>query len=121
MAIKFSADNYNPTELRRLARVFRDQHPEIFVDIRPSTAYTEPLVLKQVAGANDCFTWYAPPQTDADFKALLDIQPLFDADASFPQADYAPALLAPYQHAAALFGLPYAATLRTLNYNKSTF
>jgi ABC-type glycerol-3-phosphate transport system substrate-binding protein len=119
--IAFSADMYNPTELRKLARVFREGHPEIFVDIRPTTIYTEPPSLQQVARANDCFTWYAPPQTNADLKALLDIQPLFDADASFPQADYAPGLLAPYQHGAGLFGLPYAATFRTLNYNKTAF
>lgn len=119
--IQFSAFAYNPTDLRRLARTFRDQRPDIFVNIRSTDVYTEGPTIAQLAKTSDCFAWYAPPQTDDDFKALLDLQPLFDADASFPQSDYAGALLAPYQRNGGLFGLPYAATLRTLNYNKTAF
>lgn len=119
--IKFSANAYNPPDLRKLARAFRDQHPEIYVDIKATDVYTEAPTFKQIANTYDCFVWWNPPQTDDDFSALLDLQPLFDADASFPQSDYAPALLATYQRDGGLYGLPYAATLRTLNYNKTAF
>ncbi len=120
-AIKFSVDGYNPSDIRRIARAFRDQHPEIFVQVTSTNTYTEPPSLAKVATTNDCFSWYAPPQNDDDFKALLDLQPLFDADASFPQSDFAPVLLTPYQRNGGLFGLPYAVTLRTLNFNRTVF
>src|SRR5262249_38685163 len=95
--INFSVDGYNPSDIRRVALSFRAQRPEIFVQIKATNAYTEPPSLAKVVQTNDCFTWYAPPQNDDDFKALLDLQPLFDADATFPVADFAPALLTPYQ------------------------
>jgi multiple sugar transport system substrate-binding protein len=120
-AITFSVDGYNPSDIRRLARSFRDQHPEIFVQIKATEAYTAPPSLARVAATSDCFSWYAPPQNEDDFKALLDLQPLFDADASFPQSDFAPVLLTAYQRNGGLFGLPYAVTLRTLNYNRNAF
>ena len=119
--VKFAAYGYSPSDLRRLARSFRDQYPEIFVTIQSTDTFTETPTFAQLAKTSDCFSWWSPPQTDDDFKALLDLQPLFDADASFPQSDYAPALLAPYQRSGGLFGLPYAATLRTLTYNKTAF
>jgi ABC-type glycerol-3-phosphate transport system substrate-binding protein len=119
-AINFSVDGYNPSDIRRIARAFRDQHPEIFVQIKATNTYTEPPSLAKVADTSDCFSWYAPPQND-DFKALLDLQPLFDADASFPQSDFALLLLGPYQRNGGLFGLPYAVTLRTLNFNRTAF
>jgi ABC-type glycerol-3-phosphate transport system substrate-binding protein len=120
-AINFSVDGYNPSDIRRIARTFRDQHPEIFVQIKTTNVYTEPPSLARITETNDCFSWYAPPQTDDDFKGLLDLQPLFDADAGFPQSDFAPLLLAPYQRNGGLFGLPYAVTLRTLNFNRTAF
>jgi ABC-type glycerol-3-phosphate transport system substrate-binding protein len=120
-AISFSVDGYNPSDIRRLARAFRDQHPEIFVQIKATTVYTEPPTLAKVAETSDCFSWYAPPQTDEDIKGMLDLQPLFDADASFPINDFAPVLLAPYQRGGGLYGLPYAVTLRTLNFNRTAF
>jgi ABC-type glycerol-3-phosphate transport system substrate-binding protein len=119
--INFSVDGYNPSDIRRIARAFRDQHPEIFVQIKATNVYTEPPSLARVAETNDCFSWYAPPQNDDDFKGLLDLQPLFDADAGFPQSDFAPLLLGPYQRNGGLFGLPYAVTLRTLNFNRTAF
>jgi multiple sugar transport system substrate-binding protein len=120
-AINFSVDGYNPSDIRRIARAFRDLHPEIFVQIKATNTFTEPPSLARVAETNDCFSWYAPPQSDDEFKGLLDLQPLFDADASFPQNDFASVLLAPYQHNGGLFGLPYAVTLRTLNFNRTVF
>lgn len=119
--IKFSAAGYNPADVRRLARSFRDQRPDIFIDVRSTDVFTEGPTIAQLAKTSDCFAWYSPPQSDEDFAAALDLQPLFDADASFPQSDYAPLLLTPYQRNGGLFGLPYAATLRTLNYNKTAF
>jgi multiple sugar transport system substrate-binding protein len=119
--VTFAANSFNPPELRRLARAFRDIRPDLFVQIKSTDVFTEAPTFKQLASTNDCFMWWNAPQTDEDFNALLDLQPLFDSDASFPIDDYARLLLAPYQHNGGLFGLPYAANLRTLNYNRTAF
>ncbi|KPV52172.1 hypothetical protein SE17_17050, partial [Kouleothrix aurantiaca] len=95
--------------------------PDIFVNVTSTDVYTQGPTIAQIASTNDCFAWFSAPQSDEDFNALLDLQPLFDADASFPQSDYPAALLAPYQRDGKLYGLPYAATLRSLNYNKTAF
>jgi multiple sugar transport system substrate-binding protein len=120
-AVTFAVPGYGTSEMRRLARAFREQHPEFFVKITSTDIFTGPMELKDVARISDCFTWWAPPQSDADFAALLDLQPLFDADASFPQSEYSPALLAPYRRDGGLYGLPYAFNVRTLTYNRTAF
>jgi ABC-type glycerol-3-phosphate transport system substrate-binding protein len=119
--VNFSANAFNPPDVRRLARAFRDIRPDIFVQIKATDVFTEAPTFKQLASTSDCFVWWSTPQTDEDFNALLDLQPLFDADASFPQSDYANLLLAPYRRNGGLYGLPYAANLRTLNYNRTAF
>jgi len=119
--VKFAVPGYGASDMRRLARAFREQHPDIFIKIIATDTFTGPLELRDVARSNDCFTWFAPPQSEADFKALLDLRPLFDADPSFPQSDYPPALLTPYTNNGGIFGLPYAVNLRTLNYNRNLF
>jgi multiple sugar transport system substrate-binding protein len=119
--VTFDVNGYNPTDMRRVARAFRDQHPEIFVKIKATQVFTEAPKLENIAQNSDCFTWFSPPQSDAEFKAMLDLQPLLDADAAFPRNDFPAALLAPYKHNGGLVGLPYSVNLRTLNYNKTMF
>jgi ABC-type glycerol-3-phosphate transport system substrate-binding protein len=119
--INFEVNGYNPSDLRRIARSFRDDHPEIFVQIRATQVFTEAPSLERTARSADCFTWPQLPQTDAEYKALLDLQPLFDADAAMARDDFPTALLSAYQREGGLFGLPYAVNLRTLNYNKNAF
>jgi ABC-type glycerol-3-phosphate transport system substrate-binding protein len=119
--VKFAVPGYGSSDMRRLARAFREQHPDIFIKIIATDTFTGPLELRDIARSNDCFTWFTAPQSEADFKALLDLRPLFDADSSFPQSDYPPALLTPYTNNGGIFGLPYAVNLRTLNYNRNLF
>lgn len=119
--IVFNVPGYNPSELRRLARTFREQNPQYFVQIRSTQSFTEPLDIQKLANTSDCFTWYTLPQSEAEINPLLDLQPLFDADNAFPRDDYPPALLSAYQSNGKLFGLPIAFNLRTLNYNRTAF
>jgi ABC-type glycerol-3-phosphate transport system substrate-binding protein len=119
--IVFDVMGYNAPDMRRVARKFQLEHPEIFVDIRATQAFTEPPSLERTAQTADCFTWPGIPQSDAEFAALLDLQPLLDADAAFPRDDFPPALLGPFKRDGGLFGMPYAINLRTLNYNKTAF
>lgn len=121
VTVNFAVPGYSTSDVRRLLRAFREQHPDIFVKIMSSDVFTGPMELKDVARISDCFTWYATPQSDADFAALLDIQPLLEADANFPQNDYPAALMSPYRHNGGLYGLPYSFNVRTLNYNRGIF
>jgi multiple sugar transport system substrate-binding protein len=68
----------------------------------------------------DCFIWPQAP-TAEERELLLDLQPLLDADPSFPQGDYPAALLAPLRAGGGLYGLPRALNLRALNYNRDLF
>lgn len=120
-SITFAVPGYSATDMRRITRAFRELRPDIFIKITATDNFTGPLQLPDVARTSDCLTWFTPPQSDADFKALLDLRPLFDADATFARSDYALALMSPYQRNGGIFGLPYAANLRTLNYNRTRF
>jgi ABC-type glycerol-3-phosphate transport system substrate-binding protein len=119
--ITFSVPGYSPAEIRRIARAFREERPDIFVQIKSTDTYTGPLQLADVARSADCFTWGQPPQSEADLKALLDLAPLMDADASFARDDYPPAVLGAYERDGAVYGLPLAFSMRTLNYNRTLF
>jgi ABC-type glycerol-3-phosphate transport system substrate-binding protein len=119
--IVFDVAGYNAPDMRRVARKFQEEHPEIFVKIRSTQVFTEPPSLEKTAQTADCFTWPGTPQSDAEFAALLDLQPLLDADAAFPRDDFPPALLGPFKRDGGLFGMPYAINLRTLNYNQTAF
>jgi ABC-type glycerol-3-phosphate transport system substrate-binding protein len=119
--VTFSAYGANPSDLRRLARAFHVQHPELYIQINLPGTFTAVPSPAQIALTSDCFGWPTLPRSEDDFNALLDLRPLFDADASFPIADYWPTLLSLYEHKGRLAGVPYAATLCTLNYNKTAF
>jgi len=57
----------------------------------------------------------------SELTATLDLQPLIDADASFPRDDYPTALLTPYRRNGGLYGLPWGITSRAVVYNKDLF
>ncbi|HEY3228619.1 MAG TPA: extracellular solute-binding protein, partial [Roseiflexaceae bacterium] len=104
---------------RTIAKTFNQQHPEIFVDVRASDAQT----LDALAAQSDCFSWYAPVETQT-ITAVLDLQPLVDADLGTVREpplldDYPAVLLAPFRNAGGLYGLPSAVSVRMLAYNQA--
>jgi multiple sugar transport system substrate-binding protein len=119
--INFASWGFNTTDLRRLIRKFREQQPEIFVQIKNTDTITASIALPDLAQMSDCFAWPQLPQTDQEYAALLDLQPLIDADATFPRDDIPLALLGAYQRGGGLYGLPYAFNIRTLTYNRTLF
>ncbi|MCG8346312.1 MAG: extracellular solute-binding protein [Chloroflexales bacterium] len=69
----------------------------------------------------DCFAWFDPPKA-GEVSALLDLQPLLDADATARPSDYPGVFVQPFQHANHLAGLPYSVTFRwALVYNRQHF
>lgn len=120
--IAFMSMMGNPGEMRQRARTFREEHPDIFVDLKTTQTMTGPLEVGQLAQMYDCFLYHgAPPTEQADTSALLDLQPLFDADATFSQDDYPPALLEAIRRDGHLIGVPFGFMMRTLTYNKTAF
>jgi ABC-type glycerol-3-phosphate transport system substrate-binding protein len=119
--ITFAVPGYSPSEIRRIARAFREERPDIFVQVKNIDGSTGPITIPDVAGQADCFTWSQGGLTATDVAALLDLQPLIDADASFPLDDFPPAVLSAFQRDGGTFGLPYAFNLRTLTYNRTAF
>ncbi len=120
--ITFGLFGYNPTEVRRIARAFRAIRPDIFVELKnvepsPGTFMTSAAELAQ---QYDCFSWNGPLQ-ESDYAALLDLRPLFEADADFPRDDVLPAALAYYTREGRIYGMPYAVNMRNLVYNRSAF
>ncbi len=119
--VRFGVPTAQMGQMRRLVQTFQEQHPDIMVQIVPLDTHAGVLDLTTVAQATDCFSWDQPPQTEQELAALADLQPLIDADATFPHDDYMTALLSPYQHNGKLYGLPHAFFMRTLYYNRTAF
>jgi ABC-type glycerol-3-phosphate transport system substrate-binding protein len=106
--------------MRRVADVFNGRNLGVFVDVKNSDTSDGPLGLAELAAQTDCFAASRPP-SDLEREALLDLQPLIDADAGFALADYPSPLLAPFRQGSGLYGLPYAVEFRVLNYNPLLF
>ncbi|HEU4326106.1 MAG TPA: extracellular solute-binding protein [Roseiflexaceae bacterium] len=119
--IRFGAFGYNPSDLRRLARSFRDQNPEIYVEIKNTESFTGPVTLKDISRTNDCFAWWSMPQGSEDFDALLDLRPLMESDSSFQRDDIPTALYTAFESNNGTYGLPYAFNLRSLGFNRTAF
>lgn len=120
-AVTFDATGFQASVFRRLARQFNEQKNGFFVEIKSTQTMTQPLTLAQSAETSDCLASYSSPQSSEDFAALLDLRPLFEADATFKREDYPPAVLAQFSSNGGVYGLPYSFNVRNLTYNKTIF
>lgn len=120
--ITYFSTDATPTELRQVARSFREQHPDIFVEIKSTHMITAPLGPEQFVEISDCFATSGHQLLSEEHASkLLDLQPLLDADATFSAEEYPAALLDQYRYNGRLLGLPQAFMMRTLNYNRTAF
>jgi ABC-type glycerol-3-phosphate transport system substrate-binding protein len=119
--VRFGVPTAQMGQMRQLVQTFQQQHPDITVQIVPLDTHAGVLDLTTAAQATDCFSWDRPPETEQELAALADLQPLIDADATFPRDDYMAALLSPYQRDGKLYGLPHAFAMRVLYYNRTAF
>jgi ABC-type glycerol-3-phosphate transport system substrate-binding protein len=104
----------------RFVEQFNQANPAIFVQLKDTFTGNGLMSAAQAAAETDCFTAPLPPAPD-ELTATLDLQPLIDADATFPRDDYPAALLAPYQQNGHLYGLPWGMFVRMLVYNQDLF
>jgi ABC-type glycerol-3-phosphate transport system substrate-binding protein len=118
--IAFGSFQWQADQIRRIAREFNQNSPEVFVQIKNIDMDGGPPSLAGAAAASDCFMWWGPPGKE-EITATLDLQPLFDADPAFSIDDYPAPLLAPFRQESGLYGLPHDVTFRVLSYNKEAF
>ena len=116
--ITVAAYGYSTSNLRPIIRAFREQRPDIYINVINPEFVNYPTI-GELAATADCFFWGDPLQGSEDLSNLLDLQPLIDADPTFPIDDYPPALVSAFQREGRTIGLPIAYTLRTLNYNRT--
>ncbi|MCU0492103.1 MAG: extracellular solute-binding protein, partial [Chloroflexaceae bacterium] len=115
--IKFGVTRSLENQVRAVAERFNQEQQAIFLELRIDS---DSRSVSDMTSGNDCFAWPAPP-TAADTAAVLDLQPLLDADPNLPGSDFPAPLLAPFQHAGGTFGLPLRVTVPTLGYNQALF
>ena len=109
--IRFSASGLPADRVQALAQQFAAKHPDIAVQLQtPTSAGT----LAALARNNDCFVTFQTPQAG---DPLLDLQPLADADATFPRGDLPAAVLARFQQHGRVTGLPLQLGLPALHAN----
>lgn len=117
--ITFSSLGLGSDQTRRIVQDFNRTNSGVFVNLRTVDMSRQTPQLSDMTRSSDCFDWFGPPNATTD--GLLDLQPLADADASFPLSDYPDALLAPFKRSGALYGLPYKVDFRMLAYNQTAF
>jgi multiple sugar transport system substrate-binding protein len=118
--VTFGAMSFGGDQIRRVAREFNQNSPEVFVQIKNIEPSDGMFRLDNFAKQADCFQWFGPPD-QGEVTATLDLQPLIDADATFDIADYPATLLAPFRRGSGLYGLPHEVNFRVLTYNKQAF
>lgn len=120
--ITFVTTDWNTAALERLATRFNEQFPQYLVTVqRFDFPSGRSVTVDEPAATGDCGQIWAPPSTTNDSAVFLDLQPLVDADPSFPLADYPVALLAPFRHEGKLLGLPNGLVPPVLFFNRALF
>jgi ABC-type glycerol-3-phosphate transport system substrate-binding protein len=118
--IVFAAPGGGQDPIARVARAFNEQNNGVFVQLKHINLPGGGTHIAEIASQSDCFMGDGPPQPD-DRPAVLDLQPLLDADPTFARDDYPRVLVAPFQDAGKLYGLPHAVDFRVLHYNQTLF
>jgi len=106
---------------RGLARQFHETHPDIIVEVKATPFLTDPRDLQSLANTADCFLGYPSFQEPGNRAAILNLQPLLDADPSFTTNDFYPRVLESFTWQGQLWGLPAEVEPYVIEYNKDLF
>lgn len=119
--IRFSDENmFGNTWSDPIVSAFETEHPEIQVEMINNQLGVRQPTLSQAAAGADCFAYPSPP-TSSEITATRNLQPLIDADTTFPRDDYLAVALQPYERDGFFTGLPYTYKFPTLYFNKPLF
>lgn len=114
--IRFSVSELSPQSVQVAAHAFEAEHPDQRIQIITASSHDIATEAQRV----DCFSG-SGAITPINTRLLLDLQPLMDAYPSFNRADYPDVLLSSYRFDNQVIGLPNAAYLHILLYNKALF
>jgi ABC-type glycerol-3-phosphate transport system substrate-binding protein len=119
--ITFHSSSVDTVQLRRIARRFQQENPDVYIQFPNQNVLSNVSNLSELSKITDCFSWYEGPKSDSDFASLLNLQPLFDADATFSMDDYPRSVFGTFTHNGGIYGLPFSFGLQTYNYNRTAF
>jgi multiple sugar transport system substrate-binding protein len=106
---------------RDLVKRFHETHPDIMVEVKAVPFLTDPRDLQSLANAADCFLGYPSFQEPENRAAILNLEPLLEADPSFAINDFYPQVLEQFTWQGQLWGLPAEVEPYVIEYNKDLF
>jgi multiple sugar transport system substrate-binding protein len=114
--------SFNLEPYRALADRFHEAHPDVVVDVKMLDIMSGTVPdLPALGRTADCFQWYAGFDDEKNREAILNLQPLLDADPSFTMDDFYPQAVREYTWQGQLWGLPADVTPYVIEYNKDLF
>jgi ABC-type glycerol-3-phosphate transport system substrate-binding protein len=113
--------SFNLDPYRGLAEQFHEEHPDVVVEVKTLDFATGAPNLKQMAAGSDCFEWFPSFWDPENREAILNLEPMADADPAFDADDYYPSVLEQFTWQGQLWGLPADITPFVLEYNKELF
>jgi len=105
---------------RQLAQRFHQDHPDISVEVELAPS-PYPWNLRGLAEAADCFLGYPALHNPDNRAAILNLQPLLEADPSFTTDDFYPQVLEQFTWQGQLWGLSAEVEPYFIEYNKDLF
>lgn len=124
VAIRFVAETTGSAgrqALNALVERFNDIHPDIVVQLEAPNFQTAPSTLLDQARNADCILWQNPRLNAETREALINLDPLLDADSSVHLGDFYTPALAPFLSEGRLWGLPASINVPVLAYDKRLF
>jgi multiple sugar transport system substrate-binding protein len=105
---------------RQLAQRFHESHPDISVEVKLATS-PYPWNLQGLAEATECFIGYPSLHDPKNREAILNLEPLLEADPSFAINDFYSQVLEQFTWQGQLWGLPAEVEPYVVEYNKDLF
>lgn len=118
-SVSFAAIGLDASVLDSLAKRYTEQNTAVQIQTS-SPQNNVGSTFSEVAAANDCFAWFAPP-TERDDAYVLDLQPLLDHDPVHQVREYPPGLLTPFRRNGRILGLPLRVDLPAVRYRPTQF
>lgn len=100
-----------------LAKAFQEVHPEIEVEVVAAAEEGSEATISNY----DCRRLFAGDETAEGLENILNLRPLLEADTEFPLDDFYSQFLEAFRWQGDLYGLPAAASLPLVYYNKDLF
>ncbi len=107
---------------RDLADQFREQDPDVVVEILQPNLFEGTPTMTDIAGVSDCFQWFPGDFSNPDTQAaILNLDPFLDADSEISADDFYQAVFEAFTAQGQTWGLPGQVNITLIEYNKALF